>query len=61
MRGSSGAPRSRVKKSTLALYLQQMWFANLVGWAAGMFDAGEIVAQMKRVSVVLMRGMEAER
>jgi len=54
------APPSK-RESTLALYLQQMWFANLVGWAAGMFDANEITAQMKRVAIVLMRGMEAEK
>lgn len=54
------APPSK-KESALALMLQQMWFAQLVGWAAGMFDVNEIITQMRRVTTILVKGIEAEK
>lgn len=52
------APPSK-RESTLALHLQQVWFASLVGWSAGMFDPAEVMAQMRRVTTMMMKGIDA--
>jgi AcrR family transcriptional regulator len=47
-------------ESTLAFILQQLWFASLVGWSAGLFNQTIIVEQVKKTAALIMRGMEAE-
>lgn len=43
----------------LAFYLQQLWFASLVGWSAGLFDQAAIIDQVRTAGALLMKGMEA--
>jgi AcrR family transcriptional regulator len=44
----------------LALMLQQMWFAQLVGWSAELFSLEDIISQMRFAAKVLIAGMRAE-
>jgi len=53
------APPTR-KEARLALLLQQIWFATLVGWSAGLYTQNETLEQMRQTTKVILRGMEAE-
>jgi len=46
-----------VQESTLSFLLQQLWFASLVGWSAGLFDAGAIIEQLRVAGDLLTRGL----
>jgi AcrR family transcriptional regulator len=48
------------KESMLAFVLQQLWFASLVGWSAGLHNQTEVIEQMRRTGEILIRGLEAE-
>jgi len=48
------------QETTLALLLQQIWFAALVGWSAGMHGQGRVVDQVKTGIYLLVRGQEQE-
>jgi AcrR family transcriptional regulator len=54
------APPTR-REATLALLAQQIWFAALVGWSAGMFTEVEVVDQVYRATQLLARGLDAEK
>ena len=58
--GSDGAAAPSRKEARLAILLQQMWFAMLVGWSAGLYSQNETLDQMRQTTKVIMRGMEAE-
>ena len=45
------------KESTLSFLLQQLWFASLVGWSAGLFDHTAIMDQLKVAGELLSRGL----
>jgi TetR/AcrR family transcriptional regulator, cholesterol catabolism regulator len=45
-------------ESTLSFLLQQLWFASLVGWSAGLIDQNAILEQMRIAGELLVRGME---
>jgi hypothetical protein len=45
----------------LALIMQQLWFANLVGWSAGLFSQGGISERLREAGELLFRGSEHER
>ncbi len=47
-------------ETTLAFALQQIWFASLVGWSAGLLSQTEVVEQMRLIGAILMRGVEGE-
>lgn len=47
------------KEMTLALLLQQVWFASLVGWSAGLHGQGRVVEQVSLATGLLLRGLEA--
>ena len=49
------------KEQTLALLAQQVWFAALVGWSAGLFTETEVVDQIYRAVQLVARGLEAEK
>lgn len=60
--GAAGANAAKAsppteKEAAMAFALQQFWFASLVGWSAGMTTVNEAVEQMRRIAVVLDRGM----
>lgn len=46
------------RESTLAFLLQQIWFAALVGWSAGLFGAERVIDQLQAAATYLTRGME---
>jgi AcrR family transcriptional regulator len=43
---------------TLALYLQQIWFASLVGWSAGLHGVNRVIEQMTEASALLLRATD---
>jgi hypothetical protein len=47
------------QESTLSFLLQQLWFASLVGWSAGLFDSSAIVEQLRVAGELLTRGQAA--
>src|SRR5271170_1848558 len=49
------------QESTLSFLLQQLWFASLVGWAAGLFDQSAIVEQLRVAGELLTRGLSSPK
>jgi AcrR family transcriptional regulator len=47
------------QESTLSMILQQLWFASLVGWSAGLFDQSAIMEQLRLAGDLLVRGQES--
>jgi AcrR family transcriptional regulator len=41
----------------LALLLQQLWFASLVGWSAGLVGQNDVIDQIKDAAVLISKGM----
>jgi AcrR family transcriptional regulator len=48
-------------ESTLSFLLQQLWFASLVGWAAGLFDQAAILEQLRIAGDLLSRGLASQK
>ncbi len=46
-------------ESTVALLLQNIWFATLVGWAGGLLPQSEIAERMATAVALLLAGVEA--
>ena len=46
------------KEQTLALLLQQNWFASLIGWSAGMHSPSEVIEHVRLAARLLLKGME---
>jgi hypothetical protein len=68
MRGRSagdGGPSEGEAPSTdelyIALLMQQIWFAALVGWSAGLTGQKQVVEQVKLSARLLLAGLEAEQ
>jgi len=53
---TSSPPTER--ESIFSFLLQQIWFASLVGWSAGLVDQGSIMDQLRLAGTVLARGLE---
>ena len=53
--GGDGAAPSRPDEHMVAFTLQQIWFAALVGWMAGMVDKAQVVEQVRMTLGLLMR------
>ena len=53
------APASK-KETRLAFLLQQLWFAALVGWSAGLTTQNDVIEQLKGATTLILRGMEGE-
>jgi AcrR family transcriptional regulator len=45
------------KEVKLALLLQQIWFASLVGWSAGLVGQNDVIDQIKDAAGLISRGM----
>lgn len=45
------------KEVKLALLLQQLWFASLVGWSAGLVGQNDVIEQIKDAATLISRGM----
>jgi AcrR family transcriptional regulator len=48
------------KEVKLALLLQQLWFASLVGWSAGLVGPHDVIAQIKDAAALINRGMDTK-
>jgi hypothetical protein len=48
------------KEARLAFILQQLWYASLVGWSAGLISQNEVIEQVKGAAILLLRGIEGE-
>ncbi len=48
-------------ESVLSLLLQQLWFASLVGWSAGLIDQAAILQQMRLAGELLVKGLGDEK
>ena len=48
------------RESTVAYFLLQVWFAELVGWSAGLIDEPAIREHMKNAATLVLRGTEGE-
>jgi AcrR family transcriptional regulator len=57
---AKGSPPSK-KEAQMAFALQQFWFASLVGWSAGLVSVNEAVDQMRRIAIVLDRGIDDDK
>jgi hypothetical protein len=57
---AKAAPPSK-KEAMMAFALQQFWFAALVGWSAGLVSVNEAVEQMRRIAVILDRGIDDDK
>jgi AcrR family transcriptional regulator len=49
------------QESTLSFLLQQLWFASLVGWSAGLIDHTAIVEQLRVAGELLTRGLASQK
>ncbi len=54
---ATASPPSK-NESTLAFLLQQLWFASLVGWSAGLVSQTEVVEQTTNAADIMMRGLD---
>jgi AcrR family transcriptional regulator len=48
------------KELQLTFLLQQIWYASLVGWSAGVVAPNDVVDQMKNAALLISRGMDAK-
>lgn len=48
------------KETKLAFLLQQLWYAALVGWSAGLISQNDVIEQVKSAGILLLRGIEDE-
>jgi AcrR family transcriptional regulator len=56
LRGRELDGDATAQERSLALALQQIWFASLVGWSAGLFDVDGVCAQVRGTAELLIRG-----
>ena len=49
------------QENTLSFLLQQLWFASLVGWSAGLIDQTAIVEQLRVAGDLLTRGLASPK
>jgi AcrR family transcriptional regulator len=56
----AGTQPPTVNEIQLAALLQQIWFAALVGWSAGLIGPNDVTEQVKTAAGLLLRGMAAE-
>ncbi len=45
------------KEVKLAILLQQLWYASLVGWSAGLVGQNDVIEQIKDSAAIISRGM----
>jgi AcrR family transcriptional regulator len=53
------APPSK-REVMMAASLQQFWFASVVGWSAGLISVDEAIEQVRRMAVILDRGIDED-
>jgi AcrR family transcriptional regulator len=58
LRGTSSDEPASETESMLGLLLQQVWFASLVGWSAGLHDVDAVIAQTTNATGLLLRAVD---
>jgi AcrR family transcriptional regulator len=59
LEGDTANPPPTERERELAFLLQQIWFAALVGWSAGLASQTRVVEQMQRAAELAVRGLDA--
>jgi AcrR family transcriptional regulator len=54
-----GAANEEIRRE-LSKMVQNIWFAELVGWASGLHSKEEVLTEMRRATEVILRGLLAE-
>lgn len=52
--GPSEVTETTEREATVAIYLQRIWFASLVGWSAGLHDQNGVVEQLELACELLL-------
>jgi AcrR family transcriptional regulator len=58
--GDATASPPTEREQTMALLLQQNWFASLVGWSAGLHSQADVVEHVRMALRLYLRGFESE-
>lgn len=58
--GDATASPPTEKEQTLALLLQQNWFASLIGWSAGLHAPADVIEHVRMAARLYLRAYEAE-
>jgi len=59
--GSFDATPPSMDELTVAMLLQQVWFAGLVGWSARLHGQARVVEQMRTTAALLLGGIEHQK
>jgi TetR/AcrR family transcriptional regulator, cholesterol catabolism regulator len=62
LRGADSPSSERTpseREATVAVYLQRIWFASLVGWSAGLHGQNEVIEQMEKACDLLLEATKA--
>ena len=58
--GDAAASPPTEREQTLALLLQQNWFASLIGWSAGLHSQADIIEHVRTASRLYLKAMDME-
>lgn len=58
--GDAAASPPTEREQTLALLLQQNWFASLIGWSAGLHSQAEILEHVRTAARLYLKAMDME-
>ncbi len=58
--GDAAAVPPTEREQTLALLLQQNWFASLIGWSAGTHDQADILEHVRTAARLYLKAMDLE-
>ena len=58
--GDATAEPPTEREQTLALLLQQNWFASLIGWSAGLHSANDVLDHVRTAARLYLKAMDLE-
>jgi AcrR family transcriptional regulator len=58
--GDAAASPPTEQEQTLAVLLQQNWFASLIGWSAGLHSEAEVIDHVRTAARLLLKAMDME-
>lgn len=58
--GDAAAAPPTEREQTLALLLQQNWFASLIGWSAGLHNQADILEHVRTAARLYLKAMDME-
>ena len=59
--GDAHATPPTEREQTLAMLIQQNWFASLVGWAAGLHSQADVIEHVRLAARLFLRALDAEQ